>query len=1301
MANVGFDGSLRPPPPLDLKGSNDLHITWKNWKKKFENYLEAAGFNATTITDKRRVAILINLLGDDAMEIYNTFVYDTGEKDDVLKDVLQKFENYCLPKVNQTVERFNFFQITQQEGENFDSFVTKLRTAAVTCDFGEQKDSLIRDRVICCIRDSGLQRRLLRESEITLSKVVEMCRINEISERQVKVLQETADINALKKRTERKQNTERSSSVSTNNENKFECKRCGYSHLPRKCPAYGKTCNKCKGNNHFFKVCKKSSVNEVQEQATETNSSDEYDANNFFIAEVSKNNRNKEKAWYVDLKINGENVKFKLDTGAEVNIITKKLLDEMNINVKSTRTTLTSFGEFTVQPMGEVNLMCERESGLKRDLNFVVVDVTSMPLLGLQGCQELELVKRIDSVGLDRLQQLIEREYKEVFQGVGTLPFEYSIKLMPNAKPVVHPPRKVPFAIQPKLKDTLNELETSGIISKVDKPTEWVNSLVIVEKKDGSLRLCLDPSNLNKYIMREHFKMSTTEDIAVHMNGMKIFSVLDMRNGFWQVKLDEKSADMCTFNTPFGRYRFLKLPFGICSAPEVFQKRVLPTFGDIEGVFVVVDDLIIAAKTVEEHDKAIKKVFERAKQNNVKFNKNKMRLRLTEVPYVGHIVSKDGLKIDMSKVKSIVNMDEPTNKDELRRFLGMVNYLSRYIPNMSILNAPLRLLLKEENEWMWESEQKEAVKKLKDKLTTAPVLAYYDCNKPIVIQTDASKNGLGAALIQESHPVAYASRSLTETEQRYAPIEKELLAIVFGVERFHQYVYGRQITIHTDHKPLVTIVKKDINKVSGRMQLMLLKIMKYRPIVQYVPGKEMFLADTLSRAFLRDPVQEDTELNAVIHSVSRHLAVSDQKKKAMQAATLEDEVLQRLIQYQHNGWPEYIQNVNHGVRSYWNYRQDISVDDGLVFVEDKLVVPATLRQEMLKIVHEGHLGEEKCKKNARSVLFWPGMTNEIEVMVSSCSVCQQFRHFRTKEPMIPHEIPLRPWAKVGTDILEFAGRTYLVVIDYYSKWLELLPMKFKTANEVIYKLKEIFSRLGVPEELVSDNMPYNSMEFKKFGKEWDIKLTTSSPRYPKSNGLAERAVQISKNILRRASTGHADIFTMLLDYRNTPVKGMSVSPAQLCAGRRFRTKIPVLSSKLTPKVPTNVKQELLKKQTTQKIYYDKTARELPQLNVGDKILLKQGKSVEPAKVIAKHDSPRSFIVTTPDGGEYRRNRSHLVKPKYGSVDYFVDPESLTNDKQRLAKRLRPTDVNDPKGPSLRPRRDLKPPSRFNDFILDK
>jgi len=533
------------------------------------------------------------------------------------------------------------------------------------------------------------------------------------------------------------------------------------------------------------------------------------------------------------------------------------------------------------------------------------------------------------------------------------------------------------------------------------------------------------------------------------------------------------------------------------------------------------------------------------------------------------------------------------------------------------------------------------------------------------------------------------------------------------------------VIVQTDHKPLVTIAKKEINKVSGRLQVMLIKLMKYQPTVQYVPGKQMFLADTLSRVFLKDPVQEDNDIKSVIHFVSKHLAVSSEKRKALRDATNKDEVFKQVMQYHLQGWPEYIQNVSFGTQLYWNFRQDILIDDGLIFVKDRLVIPSSMRLEILRSLHEGYLGEEKCKKNARSLLFWPGLSTDIEAMVSSCNICQQFRRVNEKEPMISHDIPLRPWAKVATDILDFGGSSYLVIVDYYSKWLELEKLPRKTASEVIQKLKEVFSRLGVPEEIVSDNMPFGSAEMKRFGIEWDIKLTTSSLRYSQSNGMAERAVQIAKNILRRASTGRADLSTMLLDYRNTPVKGMSISPAQLCTGRRLRTKIPVITSKLEPTVPVGVKEELRRKQAVEKVYYDRSARQLPNLNVGDKVLLKTSKTLEFARVTGKHQTPRSFFVTTADGSEYRRNRSHLIKPKHEPTDFYIDPlPGLINQKQPSPDTSQSSEssdatfsqrteressthqqfeetLNGQRRLLLRSRDNLRTPSRFHDFVTFK
>lgn len=313
-----------------------------------------------------------------------------------------------------------------------------------------------------------------------------------------------------------------------------------------------------------------------------------------------------------------------------------------------------------------------------------------------------------------------------------------------------------------------------------------------------------------------------------------------MSSGFWQIKLDKSSSDLCTFNTPFGRYKFLRMPFGIKSAPEVFQRKVLQIFGGIQGVQAVFDDLIIAGETEHEHDEILHKVLETAEKNKVTFNKEKLQLRVNSVKYMGNIVSADGFQPDPDKVRAINEMEDPKNKEELKRFLGVVNYLSRFIPKYSEITAPLRQLLKNDVEWTWQEGHKTTFKLLKAKLCNAPVLRYYDEKKSIVLQTDASKDGLGACITQNSQPIAYSSRSLTEAEKNFAQIEKELLAIVYGMEKYHQYVYGNKVTVQTDHKPLISIVKKEISQVTSRLQRMMLKLIKYDLNVIYVPGKDMY-----------------------------------------------------------------------------------------------------------------------------------------------------------------------------------------------------------------------------------------------------------------------------------------------------------------------------------------------------------------------------------------------------------------------------------------------------------------------------
>ena len=331
-------------------------------------------------------------------------------------------------------------------------------------------------------------------------------------------------------------------------------------------------------------------------------------------------------AWFSTVTVGGSSVKFKLDTGAEANVLPLSVYSELqHKSLMDTSVVLSSYGDFKVKPEGKVTLACEAQ-GLKESLPFFVAAVNSPPILGLSVCSKLNLVKRVESVALaPRPKKEMVDKFADVFSGLGCMKGEYHIELEDSVQPVIHPPRRIPYSLLEKLKAKLQELEEKDVVQKVDRPTPWVNSLVIVEKRDGSLRLCLDPRDLNKAIRREHHRIPTAEDIAGHLSGKKVFSIVDEKDGFWQVRLDEESSHLCTFNTPFGRYRFKRMPFGITSAPEVFPKKNEALFGDIDGVEVIFDVIIVAATDEKEHDETMLKLLERARQANIKFNSAKLQ----------------------------------------------------------------------------------------------------------------------------------------------------------------------------------------------------------------------------------------------------------------------------------------------------------------------------------------------------------------------------------------------------------------------------------------------------------------------------------------------------------------------------------------------------------------------------------------------------------------------------------------------------------------------------------------------------
>lgn len=651
------------------------------------------------------------------------------------------------------------------------------------------------------------------------------------------------------------------------------------------------------------------------------------------------------KKLFTKVSIGEKRLKCQLDCGSTVNILSDT--DYMDICddpwmtcLPKCDTTLRMYNQTETRALGKKQLKVINLKNKKEyNLEFVIVEGPAQPLLGAQALQAMKLI----TVNTEHISALdasdnIANEYSDIFEGDGQLPGQLHLEVGDNARPVRQPVRKVPIAIKPTLKKELKRLNESGIIEPVDEPTDWISSMVVVMKSTNKVRLCIDPQPLNKVLKRNIYPIPTIDDILPDLTKARVFTVADAKNGFWHVELDEESSYLTTFGTPWGRYRWLRMPFGVSPAPEEFQKRIDEALEGLEGVKAIHDDILIwgsgdnDVQALEDHDMKLKALFERCRQKNIKLNKEKLRLRQKEVSFMGHVISADGLKVDTSKIAAIMEMPKPTDKKGVQRLLGMVNYVQKFASGLSSATEPLRQLIKKDSELYWDTIHDECMSEIKDILSSVPVLRYFDTAKQTVLQCDASEAGLGACILQEGHPIVYASRALTTAERNYAQIEKELLAIVFGMERFEHYVYGRKVYVESDHKPLEIIHKKSLVSAPKRLQRMLLKLQRFDIEIIYKPGPEMYMADALSRAYLPTTEKDRSFTEKEVEHVNMIglLPIASERIKEIQRQTSQDVQLQSLMKVVKLGWPDDKHMLLDDVRPFYPFREEITIQDGLV-----------------------------------------------------------------------------------------------------------------------------------------------------------------------------------------------------------------------------------------------------------------------------------------------------------------------------------------------------------------------------------
>ena len=1267
---------------------------WPLWIDHFERFRIASGLDKKG--EKVQVNTLLFHLGRKAEEIFKSFNL-TAANADKYDTVKQKFQNHFVRQRNVIYERAVFNQRVQREGEKAESFITALFTLAEHCAYDDLREDLIRDRIVVGIRDHELSRKLQLQADLTLERVITQVRQNEdihghqpVVRAQASIPPAAAALDAVAtsratpssrvgtsrpRQSKPPKTTPVASSDKSKSSRAASTKSCGWcganaTHPRANCPAANAECGICRKHGHYARVCRSAPVRRDDPKSRALNEVAESDDAAVFLGalhlDVTENSP--DRPWLVPLRVGVVPVVFKIDSGADATAIPESLYRmafRTPLTQPTTKLRTASGANLSIIGMFRSSLSrIEGRPSLPEENIYVIKDLHT-PLLSRNASTSLQLIQRIDT--LDSTQQ-VRLAFPKLFTGLGKFPGQYTIQLKDNARPFsIAAPRRVAVPRLPAVKEELERMERLGVVSKVDQPTEWCAGMVVVPKSRSKVRICADFVQLNASVKRERHMLPAVDHILAQIaENAAVFSKLDANSGFWQIILAAESSLLTTFMTPFGRYRYHRLPFGISSAPEYFQKKMSECLAGLAGTLCLMDDILIYGSTQEEHDTRLRAVLTRLQDIGITLNYDKCVFSVSSLKYLGQIIDRSGVRPDPDKVKAVTEMAPPRNLPELRSFLGMVNQFGKFIPHLSNTTEPLRSLLSKGTPWKWDKRQADAFKKLKSDLTSTDLLAHYSPHRQTVVTADASSFGLGAVLLQKQdddsfRPVSYVSKSLTPTQQRYAQIEKEEYALCWACDRFSDYLLGMDFHAVTDHKPLVSLLSpvKRLEDLPPRVQRFRLRLRRFSFTISHCPGAEMFTPDTLSRAPLPESSAEaddslaSLEIEADLYQVDvlASLPISDVRLKELRDAQAADEECQAIMTFCSKGWPaprtlKGDQKICHSVAA------ELTVSDGLLLRGQRLYIPRALRQDTLARLHAGHQGIVKCRARAATSVWWPGLSTQLASLVNECSVCRPLRPVAPK-PLLPSDAPNLPWEVLGSDLFEWNGAHYLLVVDYLSRFPEIAQLPETSSSTVISRLKSIFARHGIPKILRSDNGPqYSSTQFAAFAKEYGFAHITSSPNHPQSYGEAERMVKTVKSLLFKSS----DPNLALMVYRSSSLAN-GLSPAEILMGRRIRTTIPLSASSLVPATPPidQIRQfDQQARARSKEIHDDRhRAKELPSLREGDTVWIKDRE--EYGRIIKLHDAPRSYVVAS-RSGEFRRNRRYLVTMNAAPDDVFDEED---------------------------------------------
>lgn len=1205
MSSIQVNVPPNPEVILDSLAANikeflydpENHSTFAAW---FSRYEDLFAKDAARIDDEAKVRLLLRRLGTNEHYRYISFILPRSPKDFTFTETINKLKALFGIRESAVKRRYSTLTVTKTSVEDYITFGCRVNKMCVEFELSKLSEEQFKCLIfVCGLKlecDSEIRTRLLTKiednSDVRLESLMEEC------QRLINLKSDTAMIESVgnhvhaikgnpmyRRHPRRQQFTDRPKHHPTRTPNKTApktpCWNCGGMHYSKYCKFRNQRCTDCKQLGHKEGYC--SSAKRSSPKPSQRN--EKHFTNTITLSVDCVRGKRR----YVWVKINGIATRLQLDTASDITIISEEVWRHIGEprGIPTKQKAKSATGE-QLPLLFEFN--CEVSINELTCSGQIYVSKTSLNLLGIDLIDKLGLwsspMDNFCNYISDNMVETssLRKVFPKLFSDTLGMCTKTKIKLTLKeaSRPVFRPKRPVSYAMLATVDEELNRLEQFKIISAVDY-SEWAAPIVVVRKASGSIRICGDYSTgLNHCLQSHQYPLPLPEDIFSKLSNCNIFSQIDLTDAFLQMEVDESSRKLLTINTHRGLYQYNRLPPGIKSAPGAFQQLIDTMLAGLPSCAGYLDDVIVGGKNTQEHQHNLFAVLQRIQDYGFTIRPEKCSFGQKQIRYLGHLLDKQGLRPDPEKIKSIKNMPAPKDITSVRSFMGAINYYGKFVHNMRNLRFPLDNLLKTGSTFKWTSECQKAFEKFKEILSSDLLLTHYDPTQEIIVSADASSIGIGAT-ISHKFPdgklkvIQHASRALTETEQRYSQIDREGLAIIYAVTKFHKFIFGRQFRIQTDHAPLLRIFgsKKGIPVyTANRLQRWALTLLSYDFTIEYVSTDKFGNADVLSR-LIDQQIKPDEDFVVACASLEEDLksiAINSTSKlplsfSMVKEQTRTDPTFYKLYRFIQNGWPETRSQIkNPEMQRYYDRKDSLSIVQGCIMFSDRLVIPTAFRKRCLLQLHKGHPGIQRMKSIARSYVYWPGIDEDICSYVKTCHCCSLAARSPQKATPESWSKTTLPWQRIHID---FAGPLedtfYLIVVDAHSKWPEIFPTRRITTGETIRLLRTLFANKGMPETLVSDNgTQFKSADFEQFCMENGINHITTAPFHPQSNGQAERFVDSFKRAIKKIEEGEGNIKqvldTFLLTYRTTPNPNVpgGKSPAEVMYNRPIRTSLDLL-----------------------------------------------------------------------------------------------------------------------------------------------